>query len=61
MAAVAVKGDLMLSAADELKVITGCMDAVSCLSSLDMLPASAAAAVVAESVATASWEGAGHL
>ena len=27
--AVAVKGDLMLSAADELKVITGCMDAVS--------------------------------
>ena len=27
-AAVAVKGDLMLSPADELRVITGCMDAV---------------------------------
>ena len=29
VAAVAVKGDLMLSAANELRVITGCIDAVS--------------------------------
>jgi len=52
--AVAFKGDLMLSAADELKVITGCMDAASWLFSLDMLHASAAVAVVAMATSSAT-------